>query len=402
MPFSGDSMNEMIEIKKLLTQFQAAYTQRNTETVDEFIIESFGPGAEATIIGTGNNELCFDYTGIKKLFVGDWQHWGDLKLELDKSIIRLHGDSAWVHCPATVKYTFSDDPQTDERFVAMVKEFFDGKSIDSQKATKVKLAEINWMLAHYLHPREPKANRVYYWQLRVYFVMILCKSLWSIKHIQFSFPKNSIFADARICPNTYYERNYNQEIEQYQKYGMAEMLSAEELTWFSDFSAACLTKAAATDEDIGSLFTNEALMLNTNSEIDEGRDCIAHKFQMLKRYWDAIVLNKDSCAIDRWQNSVWLHTNGLFKKRIDAEDLFALTASDVQEICDCNRNAKEKLFLIRRNISNTFKEYTCGDEYIFPFRFEAFIIHKDGGMYFDYIQFSLPLDNILEQINDDF
>ncbi len=389
------------ELMSLLAHFQTAYDKRETEAVDVFLERCFHPDEFASIIGTSDCELCLDRESIKKLFVSDWGYWGDLKLDFDNAMIREFENSAWCHCPATVKHSFSDSLETDSAFVSFVGEFFDGVSYDSHKSTKVKLAEINWLLAHFLHPREPAQDRAYYWKARVFFVFAKICGQWFIKHIQFSFPKDSIFADARIHPSTYYESNYNREVTEYQKLGLSPDYTSVGKRFLEDFCTGSLVGGQRSALAID-FFTADALLIDVGSHFYRGSTEAASRVFAMNEEWDEIAIHKDACVFERIGDKYWMHTVGLMKRQIDAEQIYELTAQKVQSTLAKSMKDRDKLFVVRRDIATAFKELGYGHNYIYPYRLDAFIVREAGGLRFDYLQFSYPLDNVLEQINDDF
>jgi hypothetical protein len=78
-------MNSENEIRALLQVFQAGYTRRDVSQVDAFM-ELFTTDAE--VIGTngmkpGAGEWYMDRASARELVEGDWEGWGDLRLDLD-------------------------------------------------------------------------------------------------------------------------------------------------------------------------------------------------------------------------------------------------------------------------------------------------------------------------------
>jgi len=221
-------MKDVIMLKDKLMLIQKAYEKREVNDVDEFMDNLFHSKERLTVIGTSDNELCLEREAIKKLFISDWKYWGDVKLDIEKAIIRLHDCTAWIHLPGTVKYTFSDNDETYNRFIGFIQEFFDGESCDAKKEIRVKLTEINWLLAHLLHQREPKVKRDYLMQLRLYLVLSKRESRWETRHIQFSIPKTSMFADERFTAYTPYEKSYLKETDLLKNHSNYENLENEE------------------------------------------------------------------------------------------------------------------------------------------------------------------------------
>jgi hypothetical protein len=97
------------DILAILRRFQAGYDARNPAQIDDFMrlfveddtLEVIGTSAS----GTYRQEWCLGVQAARGLFIGDWQHWGDLRLDLDAARLQSYGDVAWVSVPATVSQT---------------------------------------------------------------------------------------------------------------------------------------------------------------------------------------------------------------------------------------------------------------------------------------------------------
>ena len=97
-------MNSQNDIRSLMQTFQDGYTRRNITQVDSFM-QLFTSNAE--IIGTngvkpGVDEWYTDRASARELVQGDWEGWGDLRLDLDAMSIHQRGDVGWVAASATV------------------------------------------------------------------------------------------------------------------------------------------------------------------------------------------------------------------------------------------------------------------------------------------------------------
>lgn len=389
-------------IKEVLGKINQAYMERNPENTETFVNELFHTEEKAYITGTSDNELCFDYDKIKDLFKSDWQYWGDMNILIDKSIIKINNNFAWAHCPAKVKYSFSDNPETYSNFTGFIKEFYDGESYDSKKAPMIKLTEINWLLAHLLHSREPKLNREYFWDLRVFIVFKMVNSKWYIKHIQFSFPKDSLFADERFSQFTYYEKAYNKELEVFKANANLAYLRNDIKAFIISFFDVLLIKDSNETKEIADFLSDEILMIHTTSKIDKNKDNVAKSINELRNFWDCIDICRDSIIVEQYEENIWIHCLGLLRKDTSEEDLVKYTEESILKIFDKDIEDKEKLFLIRRNIATMLNESAYGYKLVYPFKFNAILSKKNSRYCFEYLQFSVPSNNILEQINEEF
>ena len=395
-------MNDKKIILNILAQVNIAYKNRDISHADSFFYSLFIQNEPAFVTGTSDNELCFDTESIKKLFISDWKYWGDLNLITDKAIIKTYSDFAWVHCPATVKYTFSDNEETYNKFIGFIREYFDSQSYDAKKSTDIKMAEINWLLAHLLHSREPKENREYFWEIRVFFVLKKVDTRWCIKHIQFSLPKNSLFADERFSPYTYHEKAYISEVEYFVKHSNVKQLSADEYSFIDEFSNAFFINNSSSKEDKIKFLSEDIIFVNTDNLILTNAENTEKKLSEIANFYNEININIDNMITYNSQNNIWLHTNGLLKKQSNRQELCNLTEKRILKILDKDIQKKDKLFSIRRESANLLKECAYGTELIFPFKFNACISKHENRLVFDYIQLSFPFENILEQINDEF
>jgi hypothetical protein len=100
-------MNTLSDIRTLLQAFQDGYTRRDLNTVDAFM-ELFTPDAQ--VIGTngikpGKDEWYTTRAAARELVRGDWEGWGDLRLDLDTAAIQAQGDAGWIAAYATVTQT---------------------------------------------------------------------------------------------------------------------------------------------------------------------------------------------------------------------------------------------------------------------------------------------------------
>ena len=84
------------QVRAVLQRFQDGYTQRDVSRVDEFMT-LFADAAE--VIGTngarpGEGEWYVDRAGARELVQGDWETWGDLRLDVAGAHIDVRGDVA--------------------------------------------------------------------------------------------------------------------------------------------------------------------------------------------------------------------------------------------------------------------------------------------------------------------
>ena len=179
------------EIRALLDAFQQGYTQRDLAQVDAFL-DLFSEDIE--VIGTngqkpGVDEWYLDRASARELVHGDWEGWGDLRLDLASISIRARGDVGWIAASATVSQTIGIENY--ESYLDFVRKFLDESTLPAQQKL------------HYI--LRGGANTVYeisrgdkfVWPLRLTAVVVREASGWKFAQLNFSFP-TVYFPDVRI------------------------------------------------------------------------------------------------------------------------------------------------------------------------------------------------------------
>ncbi len=94
------------EVRSLLQAFQDGYTARDAAKLDQFM-ELFGPDESLEVVGTGaitpgTDEWCRGRAAVRELVAGDWEGWGDLRLDVPGAQVFAHGNVAWLATSGTV------------------------------------------------------------------------------------------------------------------------------------------------------------------------------------------------------------------------------------------------------------------------------------------------------------
>ena len=184
-------MNQNDEIRTLLQNFQDGYTHRDLTQVDSFM-ELFTKDAE--VIGTnglkpGVSEWYVDRASARELVEGDWQDWGDLRLDLDSMSIHSRGDVGWVAASATVTKTIgAEDYQS---YLDFIKNYIeDSKLTAEQKLLNILRGGTNTVY-------ELRRGEKFVWALRFTAVVLRETDGWKFAQMNFSFP-TIYFPDVRL------------------------------------------------------------------------------------------------------------------------------------------------------------------------------------------------------------
>jgi hypothetical protein len=184
-------MNLQDEIRQLLQAFQDGYTRRDVTQTDSFM-ELFTTDAE--VIGTngvkpGLDEWYMDRASARELVEGDWQSWGDLRLDLDAMSVHQRGDVGWVAASATVTQTIGAENYAS--YLEFVRKFLD----DSNLSAEQKLLYILRGGTNTLY--ELRRGEKFVWALRFTAVVVREPNGWKFAQMNFSFP-TIYFPDMRL------------------------------------------------------------------------------------------------------------------------------------------------------------------------------------------------------------
>lgn len=386
------------ELIKVLNIFQDGYIERDLKKIDSFMDTLFDKNEDVVGLGTSNGECCLSYEEIKDLFLSDWEYWGDLRIKTDEASIVPLGNTALIYVPGTIKYTFYSNSNTYARYLGYVKEYFAKGTEDYKKPDKVKLTEINWKLSHLLSQRDSN-ERTYLWDLRISFVLMKKEARWIIKQMQFSLPVVGHLPDVRIDNICFDEETYEAELKKMREYSgnTTSVYNGEIEKLLQEFNKEYLNK----DKDIAAVtskyFTfNSPLVSNIDKDLYNSQEEIRELIEKHRTYYDEIKLDYENCIINSNEDVVWILTSGIMKKNMDEKNAFENTINIINNIFASDLDDRDKLFNIRRRITDTLKENAKGEKYVWPFRFEGVLIKDNGDWVFKYIQFSLPFNYYLE------
>lgn len=98
---------EIRAVKKVLSVLQEGYDKRDCKLANEYAPKLFDSSDEVSIIGTCQGETFKGFDGAKELLEGDWECWGDFKINVDDAYISVYEDMAIVCARSFVKFTWN-------------------------------------------------------------------------------------------------------------------------------------------------------------------------------------------------------------------------------------------------------------------------------------------------------
>jgi ketosteroid isomerase-like protein len=179
------------EIRQLMQTFQEGYTRRDLAQMDSFM-QLFT--ADAEVIGTngvkpGVDEWYSDRASARELVHGDWEGWGDLRLDLDAMSVHSRGEAGWVAASATV--TKAIGTENYQSYLDFVKLFIDDPKLSAeQKLLHILRGGTNTVY-------ELRRGETFVWALRLTAVVVREADGWKFAQMNFSFP-TIYFPDVRL------------------------------------------------------------------------------------------------------------------------------------------------------------------------------------------------------------
>jgi ketosteroid isomerase-like protein len=120
---------------------------------------------------------------------GDWEGWGDLRLDLDAMSIHERGDVGWVAASATVTKIIGDENYTS--YLEYVKNYIGRDDLTAeQKLLNILRGGTNTVF-------ELRRGETFVWVLRFTAVAVREADGWKFAQMNFSFP-TVYFPDVRI------------------------------------------------------------------------------------------------------------------------------------------------------------------------------------------------------------
>ena len=190
MPEPKDAIDQ---VRQVLDRFQEFYIWRDPTRLDEFMELLLDEDIE--VIGTngihpGQEEWHFGKDAARELFLGDWQTWGDLRLDVPAARIRIRGEVAWLSALGAVQMNIPAE-QSYTAFLERVKQTIAAP----QPSAEQKLLYILRGGSNTVY--ELRRGEQFTWPLRFTAVLRRQAETWKFVQMLFSYP-TVYFPDVRL------------------------------------------------------------------------------------------------------------------------------------------------------------------------------------------------------------
>jgi hypothetical protein len=187
-----DQFSAIEQVRVVLQRFQDGYTRRDVSQLDEFM-RLFADDVD--VIGTngprpGAGEWYSDRAGARELVEGDWQSWGDLRLDVVGAHIEARGAVAWLTASATVT-TIVRAEESFAAYLQRIRDLIDQADLPAEE----RLLDILRGGTNTLY--ELRRGEQFVWPLRFTAVLVRQADDWRFQQMHFSF-STTRFPDERI------------------------------------------------------------------------------------------------------------------------------------------------------------------------------------------------------------
>jgi hypothetical protein len=111
IPEGGDAPESVRQdVLEAVRGFQDGYTRRDVKYLGTFMNQLFPATKECLVLGTEPGEYIRGFERIARFIRNDWQNWGDVRLDVDASVVSGAGDVAWLATPGSVSFQGSPHP----------------------------------------------------------------------------------------------------------------------------------------------------------------------------------------------------------------------------------------------------------------------------------------------------
>ncbi len=107
-------------------------------------------------------------------------------------------------------------------------------------------------------------------------------------------------------------------------------------------------------------------------------------------FWGDVAIDVPGAHIWVSGDVAWLVAPGIVSNTVTAEDFDNGTLKSIERTLSGAMNHRAKLLEIGRITANTLFETGKGDRYVWPFRFAAVLVRRQGRWLFHQLQFSFP------------
>lgn len=174
-------------VRKVLQKFQAGYTARDVQHLDEFMqLFLNDPRIELIGIGASKRSAAEWFQGpaaIREIIESDWTYWGNVVLDVEGAVIHVAGEIAW--CSTTGAILQTEDLHREEVATGVLHQIEEILA-DANRSPEERLIDA----AHFSNARVYERTKPFGYRWPFVWTAVLCheQENWKFHTIHWSMP----------------------------------------------------------------------------------------------------------------------------------------------------------------------------------------------------------------------
>lgn len=179
---------EKKDVRRVLQAFQDAYLARDLSRLEN-VMKLFLDSEEIELIGIGAKERNgYEWfqgkDAIKGIIAGDWEFWGDVRLDVENARIFINGKTAWLSTTGTLTQSTQHEKAMVE-FAKMMHDMLDDIGNEGEKAEKQMMEAAHYGIRRL---REKSLGEGYQWPFTFTSVLVKDGENWKFHTIHWAMP----------------------------------------------------------------------------------------------------------------------------------------------------------------------------------------------------------------------
>lgn len=368
------------EIRELIRRFQAGYSSRDVNVVDDYVESLFAADEDVLVIGTGDSEWCLGIQQIKELVESDWKYWGDVFIDPDKAMISSEEDTAWIYVDSILKNRNGSEEKYLKKIFEEMKRISEGEGNPREKI-------LNMLQGASYNLLQLEGGAEFVWPFRFCAVAVKREGRWLFHQMQFSFP-TVMPPDVR-----------HNDISKYEKKTLMRGTAPEEIQLevrrvLQKFQVGYTKRdVSMLSEFVDELFVKDEDLFIVGTGHDElclGFDEVKELVEGDWLYWGNARIFTENAMVSSNGDAAWIAADAVLMKTMTEEQFSGGLIDTITEYMKGGMSIRAKLLHALEGITHVLYHVNRGEVYIRPFRFTALLVKREGAWKFKQMQFSHP------------
>lgn len=384
--------NIIQEVKEALLKLQDFYFNKDLNSLDNFIKESFVCSKDVSFIGTGIKDWYFGFEGIKEVLrlhlENEQEYLNNIEFDLDSCIVTVKENTALVASTGK-SMQYLPEYKLHERLKEDIRNRF-----TDEVPSKEELMQMSIDISRVLF--DIYKGDKYIWPFRFTAMLVNEEGKWLFKHIKFSFGGGN-FWESRFT-----SEDFDKDLVSMSRKNNIDEEAKEIIKVLEKYQEGYAKRdLSILDTYCEEVFTNDdqSIVFGTDGgEYFKGKDAAKEITGSDWQWWGDFDLNIKEAYISVYGDMAWVSSKAILRKDHSAERVYnSLKQLYVDYLPTQNISTEETLLKMLWRTTKRLYEAERGDVYIIPMRFAGVMLKKDGKWRFQHLHFSDNVDGMPEE-----